>query len=430
MVARDYPRDFAERCFSQIEGFGEYGFPESHAASFALLVYASAWLKCRYPEVFAAALINSQPMGFYAPAQIVRDVREHGIEVRSVDINHSDWDATLEPASHPATHVHALHHDMAKDICSTHTLRLGFRQIKGLSEQDARRVVTARCRPYRSIRDVWLRSGLSPRIIERLADADAFGSLGLTRRQALWAAKALGRVGEHEDDLPLFRASCTNVSEPEQSSYVPETEIALPPMTPGEEVVNDYRFLELSLREHPARFLRAELLHRGIVCNENLRTRRSGERITVSGLVTIRQRPGTASGVIFMTIEDETAIANIIVWPRTFERFRAIVLGARYISVTGELQQESGVVHVVATKLDDLTPLLARLTENAPPVQSLARADAVKRPHDEAVERRALGRRNPARVAAPAELPGFSASDLDIPARGSAHVPCRRGERY
>jgi error-prone DNA polymerase len=425
MVARNYPRDFAERCFGQIEGFGEYGFPESHAASFALLVYASSWLKCRYPDVFAAALLNSQPMGFYAPAQIVRDLTEHGVEVRPTDINRSDWDATLEPHAHPAPRVHARHCEMAQDIRSTHALRLGFRQIKGLSEQDGRRIVAVRHQSYASVRDFWLRTGLSPRVIAQLADADAFGSLGLTRRQALWAAKALGRVGEREDDLPLFHVR-GNFAEHSQDSYCPEPAVTLPLMPLGEEVVNDYRFLALSLRAHPASFLRADLDRRGIVCNEALRTRRSGERVTVSGLVTIRQRPGTASGVIFMTIEDETAVANIIVWPNTFERFRAVVLGARYISVTGELQQESGVIHVVAARLDDLTPLLARLTENGPAIESLARADAVKRPHDENIDSRARGRRNPPRIAAPAQLPDLLASDLDVPARGSAHTPARR----
>ena len=212
-----------------------------------------------------------------------------------------------------------------------------------------------------------------------------------------------------------------------QSSYRPEPEVTLPLMPLGEEVVYDYRFLELSLRAHPASFLRNDLTERGIIRNQELRSRRSGERAAISGLVTIRQQPGTASGVIFMTIEDETAIANIIVWPRTFERFRAIVLGARYIAVTGELQQESGVIHVVAQRLEDLTPLLARLTENAPPIESLARADAVKRPHDENIDSRARGRRNPPRIATPAELPDLLASDLDVPARGSAHAPARRG---
>jgi error-prone DNA polymerase len=462
MVTRNYPLDFAERCFSQIEGFGEYGFPESHAASFALLVYASAWLKCRYPDVFAAALLNSQPMGFYAPAQIVRDVREHGIEVRPVDINHSDWDATLEPHSSPADRVHALHSEMTKDICSTHALRLGFRKIKGLSMRDARLIVAARRRTqdmrdaarearYSSMRDLWLRTGLSSRIIARLADADAFGSLGLTRRQALWEAKALGRVGDKEDDLPLFRTTCGG-TDPHPISFashceakeiepgsspgqaiplsgggISEPQVTLPLMGFGEEVVNDYRFLELSLRAHPACFLRDDLTRRGIIRNEALRTRRSGEHVIVSGLVTIRQRPGTASGVIFMTIEDETAIANIIVWPKIFERFRAIILGARYLAVSGMLQHESGVIHVVAARLEDLTALLARLTEDSTPVQSLARADAIKHPHDENIDSRARGRRNPPRISAPAALPDLFASDFEVSARGSAHVPARRG---
>jgi len=535
MVARDYPREFAERCFSQIEGFGEYGFPESHAASFALLVYASAWLKCRYPDVFAAALLNAQPMGFYAPAQIVRDLREHGVEVRPVDVNHSNWDATLEPGPRAALaseasgqrghsisaraghspepgssaratdRLHAIHRDMAGDIHATHALRLGFRKIKGLSEEDAKLIVDGRVHksaeqgstplptppptqvgparlaqyiaepgqarvpwareqtesaaqivPYKSVRDVWLRTGLSSRIIERLADADAFGSLGLTRRQALWAAKALGRVGDKDDDLPLFRMDTTQAPVPAAAPYSEPT-VTLPPMPLGEEVVNDYRFLELSLRAHPAAFLRADLTRRGIARNEDLRACRSGERVAVSGLVTIRQRPGSANGVIFMTIEDETATANIIVWPKTFERFRPIILGARYVAVSGELQQESGVIHVVARRIEDLTPLLARLTEDAPPIESLARADepgsgecparaliewprwplaslasaaradAVKRPHDEDIDSRARGRRKEPRIAAPTELPDLLASDLDVPARGSAHAPSRRG---
>jgi error-prone DNA polymerase len=425
MVARNYPREFAERCFSQIEGFGEYGFPESHAASFALLVYASAWLKCRYPDVFAAALLNAQPMGFYAPAQIVRDLREHGVEVRPVDINHSHWDASLEPGS-PAA-VHALHRDMAGDIRTTHALRLGLRKIKGLSEEHGRRIVQNRGAGYTSVRDLWLRTALPPHIVARLADADAFGSLGLSRRQALWAAKALGRVGDKDDDLPLFRVAAVPPQAPAQISVPREPAVQLPAMPLGEEVVNDYRFLELSLRPHPACFLRADLARRGIIPNEELRGLPSATRVSVSGLVTVRQQPGSANGVIFMTIEDETAVANIIVWPKTFERFRPIIMGARYLAISGELQKESDVIHVVARRLDDLTWLLARLTEDAPPIEALARADAVKRPHDENVDSRARGRRNPPRIAAPAQLPDLLASDLDVPARGSAHAPARRG---
>src|SRR5262249_24377275 len=425
MVARNYPRDFAERCFSQIEGFGEYGFPESHAASFALLVYASSWLKCRYPDVFAAALLNAQPMGFYAPAQIVRDLREHGVEVHPVDVNHSDWDATLEPGERAAARLDPLHHDMAGDIRSTHALRLGLRKIKGLSQEHGRMIVQNRAAGYASVRDFWLRTGLPTHVIARLADADAFGSLDLTRRQALWTAKALGRVGAVEDDLPLFRTSVPAVAP--QISVSHEPAVRLPAMPLGEEVVNDYRFLELSLRAHPASFLRADLDRHGIIRNEELRALPRSARVRVSGLITVRQQPGAANGVIFMTIEDETAIANIIVWPKTFERFRPVIMGARYVAVSGELQQESGVIHVVAARLDDLTSLLARLTEDAPPIESLARADAVKRPHDENVDSRARGRRNPPRIAAPSTLPDLLASDLDVPARGSAHAPARRG---
>jgi DNA polymerase III alpha subunit len=431
-VGKGYPRDFAERCFSQIEGFGEYGFPESHAASFALLVYASAWLKCRYPEVFATALLNSQPMGFYAPAQIVRDLREHGVEVRPVDVNHSDWDATLEPGPRAAACLHALHREMADDIRSERALRLGFRKIKGLAAEDAQRIVAARRtapgapaqRPFASVRDLWLRTGLSPHVIERLADADAFGSLGLGRRQALWAAKALGHVGDGNDDLPLFRTAAPTPAV--AAGVPPEPAVALPAMSAGEEVVNDYRFLSLSLRRHPAAFLRADLASRGIIRNADLRARPSGTHVAVSGLVTIRQRPGSAHGVIFMTIEDESAVANIIVWPQTFERFRPIILGARYVAVHGKLQQEAGVIHVVAGRLDDLTPLLARLTEDMPPPEALARADAVKHPHDDNIDRRARGRRNPPRIAIPPDA-SLIASDLDVPARGSAHAPAKRG---
>jgi error-prone DNA polymerase len=458
MVARGYEREFAERCFSQIEGFGEYGFPESHAASFALLVYASSWLKCRYPDAFAAALINSQPMGFYAPSQIVRDVREHGVEVRPVDVNHSAWDVTLEPGPNPVERMHALHRDMMGDIRTTHAMRLGFRKIKGLSEEQHGKVIMQhRGAGYASVRDLWLRTGLPPHVIARLADADAFGSLGLTRRQALWAAKALGRVGDKDDDLPLFSSDvtspsteCRNNAAQAPLAFPPplrgrdreggphaqdsqqtiasysEPAVTLPPMSLGEEVVNDYRFLELSLRAHPASFLRTDLARRGIIRNEELRATPSGARVTISGLVTIRQRPGSAHGVIFMTIEDETSVANIIVWSKTFERFRPVILGARYIAVRGEVQQESGVIHVVAARIDDLTPLLARLTQDAPPIQSLARADAVKRPHDEDIDSRARGRRNPPRIAAPMEVPDLAA-DLDVPARGSAHAPSRRG---
>jgi len=514
MIRNGYERDFAERCFGQIEGFGEYGFPESHAASFALLVYASAWLKCHYPDAFAAALLNAQPMGFYAPAQIVRDAREHGVEVRPPDVNHSDWDSTLEPGERAAERLHELHRDMRGDVRATHAIRLGLREIKGLSEEDGRRIVerrgaplpprtsfftsplagevdrrsdseggreggkrqapaqistplptpppqggrehapasdevgiSPRAVPYDSIRDVWLRTGLSPRVLERLADADAFASLGLTRRDALWAAKALGRVGDRDDDLPLFAVSAflseaarhtlfTSPLEGEvdqrrlagvdrEGGTFREPDVALPPMPIGEEVINDYRFLRLSLRAHPAQFLRGDLDGRGCLRNETLRTVAQNARVAVSGLVTCRQRPGSANGVVFMTIEDESAVANVIVWPRTFERFRPVVLGARYVLVTGRVQQESGVIHVIAERLEDLTPWLARLAEHGGDIDGLARCDEVRRPVEDQREARSVGSRHNRLVALMREMPEL-ASDLDVPARGSAHAPSKR----
>jgi error-prone DNA polymerase len=459
MLKNGYARDFAERCFQQIEGFGEYGFPESHAASFALLVYASAWLKCRYPDAFAAALLNAQPMGFYAPAQIVRDAREHGVEVRPPDVNHSDWDSTLEPGPRAAEGLHELHHDMRADVRATHVLRLGLREIKGLKEEDGRRVVERRIQPswpglsrpstssfngqgvdarhkaghdeleipfsydtYDSVRDVWLRTGLRPRVLERLADADAFGSLGLSRRDALWAAKALGRVGDRDDDLPLF-ATGNDAAAARIVSREPD--VSLRPMPLGEEVINDYRFLRLSLRAHPARFLRADLDARHVLRNETLRGIANNTRVRISGLVTCRQRPGSAKGVVFMTIEDESAVANVIVWPRTFERVRPVVLGARYVLVTGRVQAESGVIHVVAEQLENLTPWLARLADHGAEIDGLARCDEVRRPIEDQREARSLGGRHNRLLALMREMPEL-VSDLDVPARGSAHAPNRR----
>jgi error-prone DNA polymerase len=353
MVRRGYDRKFAEGCFSQIRGFGEYGFPESHAASFANLVYVSCWMKCYYPDVFAAALLNSQPMGFYAPAQIVRDAREHGVEVRPVDVNASDWDCVLEDKPAPSGVLQMRHASMKGDIRSTHALRLGFRQISGFSEAHGLKIESARGRGFDSVRDLWLRTRLPPAALERLANADAFGSLGLSRRDALWAVRALQRAGD-KDDLPLF----ARVAMPEL-----EPDATLPPMPPGEQVVEDYRHLHLSLKAHPVSFLRAELERRRIVRHEHLPGIASGERVTVAGLVLVRQRPGTAKGVIFMTLEDETGIANTIVWQRTFEQFRPVVIGARLVSVSGPVQNASGVIHVVAEDVRDLTALLRRLSE-------------------------------------------------------------------
>ena len=372
MAANGYDRAFAERCFRQIEGFGEYGFPESHAASFALLVYASCWLKARYPDVFCAAILNAQPMGFYAPAQLVRDAREHGVEVRPPDINHSDWDSTLEDGTFDAARIAPRHREMNGVIRARMAVRLGFRQIKGLAEADMARLIAARGRGYDSVRDVWLRSGLGPAVITKLAEADAFRSLGLDRRAALWAAQALdgGQAAEH---LPLFDAPGTAMRDLEPDAH-------LPPMPPGEQVIHDYRSLSLSLKAHPLSFLRKRLARARILTGEDLERTPSGRLVEVCGLVLVRQRPGSAKGVVFMTLEDETGVANIIVWPKVLERFRAVVLGARLVRVAGRLQSESGVIHVVATRLEDATPLLAGLSEESLLIDSLANADEVRRP--------------------------------------------------
>jgi error-prone DNA polymerase len=365
MIANGYQRAFAEASFSQIEGFGEYGFPESHAASFAILVYVSCWLKCYYPDVFAAALLNAQPMGFYAPAQIVRDAADHGVEVRPIDINHSDWDNVLEPGPEAAKRLHQRHTGMQADIKSTHAMRLGFRQAKGLKQEEMDQLVARRGRGYDSVRDVWLRSGLPASSIERLADLDAFRSLGLDRRDALWAVRGLNRVGGQED-LPLFARAHDPTREPD---------FDLPPMALGEHVVEDYRTLGLSLKTHPTALLREEMAARRAVKSEKLSDIPNGQRVRVAGLVLVRQRPGTASGVIFMTLEDETGIANIVVWPKLFEQFRREVLGGRLIAIDGPVQSESDVIHVIAERVHDWTPLLGQLSAHGPEIDSTAPTD-------------------------------------------------------
>jgi error-prone DNA polymerase len=371
MVARGYDEDFATRCFKQIEGFGTYGFPESHAASFALLVYASCWMKCHYPDVFACALLNAQPMGFYAPAQIVRDAREHGTPVADVDINFSDWDSTLfavEPADRLP--VHQKHVDRAEDIMGTHAIRLGFRQAGGLIEHDIRRLVARRGAGYDSIRDLWLRAELSPAVLEKLAEADSFRSLGLDRREALWIVRGLNKSGD-KDDLPLLKVLSFIEIEPEAK---------LPPMPLGQHVVEDYRHLSLSLKAHPVVFLRAQLSKRGVSKACSLLTFPANQRVSVAGLVLVRQRPGTAKGTVFLTLEDETGVANIIVWPKVFEALRAVVIGSKLIAVTGRLQREGEVVHIVAEKAEDWTRALSQLSVMGPDLQAIARADEIKQP--------------------------------------------------
>jgi error-prone DNA polymerase len=369
MTARGYDAAFATNCWSQIEGFGSYGFPESHAASFANLVYASAWIKCHFPDVFAAALLNSQPMGFYASAQLVRDAQEHGVEVRSVDVNISNWDCTLEsleseeieseadvlPPPLAGRELQPRHESQRGDIRTTRAMRLGFRQISGFSEDWGKKIESLRGAGFDSVRDLWLRTNLPPAALEKLAHADAFNSLGLNRRDALWAVKALRRAGD-KDDLPLFARAAMPQLEPDAH---------LPSMPPGQQVVEDYRHLSLSLKAHPVSFLRSQLTPRGIIQHDLLQTMPSGRRVTVAGLVLVRQRPG-AGNAIFLTLEDETAVANAILWPRVFEAYRPVIMGARMISVTGMLQNEQGVIHVVAEHFEDLSPLLRTLSEDLP----------------------------------------------------------------
>jgi error-prone DNA polymerase len=356
MTDNGYSKEFAERCFKQIEGFGDYGFPESHAASFALLVYASCWFKTFYPDVFCAAILNSQPMGFYQPAQLVRDALDHGIEIRDVDVNASDWDCALEKSAFDPRRVLARHAEMRDVIKSCHAVRLGFRQIKGLSERRMALFVERRGGGYTSVRDVWLRSGLEVGEIEKLAEADAFRSLGLGRRDALWAVRALDGKSAAEK-LPLFDRPGIFLRELE-----PETQ--LPKMPLGEHVVHDYRTLGLSLKAHPVGFLREKLDRCGVTPNALLPSVKDGRRVRVAGLVLVRQRPGKGNA-IFLTLEDEKSVANIIIWTRVFDRFRALVMGAKFVCVTGKLQSESGVVHIVADKIEDFTPWLSVLREES-----------------------------------------------------------------
>jgi error-prone DNA polymerase len=371
MVARGYDLAFAQRCFDQIKGFGEYGFPESHAASFAHLVYVSSWLKWRYPAAFACALLNSQPMGFYAPAQIVRDAREHGVEVREVDVNCSDWDCTLEPMSVQAELVEALpfSSEEKKDGPSTGSgrtaLRLGLRQIDGLQREAADRLVARR--PYRIVEELRTRGGVPVHAIQRLAAADAFRSIGLDRRAALWDSRALKAA----PDLPLF----TYAEARDEGSESDPAQ--LPAMPLSEHVVNDYQTIRLSLKAHPMRFLRQHYAGRKFITADQLKSIKDGKRLSTAGLVLIRQRPGSAKGVVFITIEDETGIANLVIWPDVFEKQRKIVMGARLIAVHGIVQRDpdSDVIHVVARRLEDHSHMLRHLSDEAMP-STLAQGDA------------------------------------------------------
>ncbi len=334
MVRRGYERSFAENCFNQIKGFGEYGFPESHAASFAILVYISSWIKCYHPAAFAAALLNSQPMGFYAPAQIVRDAREHGVEIRAADINFSSWDNTLEKTG--------------KGLAT----RLGLRQIGGFSKDWANIIVAKRRSAYTNIEEFRRLTRLERRAYVLLADADAFRSLGIARREALWAVRRL----PNDETLPLFQAADSN-------ELPEEAETRLPSMKLSEHVVADYESTRLSLKGHPMQFLREMFVRENVLTCRQANNLGNNRRVKVAGVVTVRQRPGSAKGVVFMTIEDETGIANIVVWKKMLEKYRREVMGARLILIEGTVQSAENVVHVVATRLTDRTNALYLLSE-------------------------------------------------------------------
>ncbi len=405
MVARGYDRDFAQRCFNQIRGFGEYGFPESHAASFAHLVYVSSWLKCHFPAAFAAALLNSQPMGFYAPAQIVRDAEQHKVRVLAADVNFSEWDCTLEnfgsrrdaeeaenaegmgaagSVPPPQDLQSAAEGGFAASASSLRTLqnsaslrephlalRLGLRQIDGLPEHIAAMLVAEREAngPYADVANLKARARISPAHIERLASADAFGSLGLTRRQALWDARSLIAA----PDLPLFAHADTRDEGAERARAV------LPQMPMSEEVVADYQTTRLSLKAHPLAFLRASLGERGFVRAADLRQRKYRSMVQVAGVVLIRQRPGSAKGVVFITLEDETGVINLVIWPDLKEKQRRVVMGARLMEVRGRVEYDDEVIHVIAQHLTDATHELHGLSDDLLR-PAIARADHVNSP--------------------------------------------------
>ncbi|HEY1562021.1 MAG TPA: error-prone DNA polymerase [Caulobacteraceae bacterium] len=338
MIARGYDADFATRCFRQIEGFGSYGFPESHAISFAKLVYVSAWIKRWRPDVFCAAMLNSQPLGFYQPAQLVRDAREHGVEVRPVDILASEWNCTLEAADGEG---------------GLSAVRLGLRSVFGLRQVEAERLLAARASGVRSLRELAGRAALSRQSLELLAEADALRSLGLDRRQGLWAVKGLAPEAKAEVQAPLL----TLMGPPA------EAPAALPAMALGAHVAEDYRTAGLSLKAHPCAFFRTLLDDLGAVTATRLRSLRHGAKVSVGGLVLIRQRPGTAKGVVFATLEDETGAANAVVWPDVFQAHRRMVMASRFLVVHGRVQRAGEVIHVVAERFTDLTGRLADLRE-------------------------------------------------------------------
>ena len=374
MVRRGYAQDFAERVFKQIEGFGSYGFPESHAASFAHLVYASSWIKCHHPGVFACALLNSQPMGFYAPAQIVRDAREHGVRIRPVDINASDWDCSLEPEAGSANGL---------------ALRLGLRMVTGLPAEEAAAILAVRAArngaPFDSVEDMVRRAGAGRRALGALAASDAFAGMGLARREAAWSARGMAGAPH---DLPLFACAADRLAD--EPPLMPEPLADFAPPQPGEQVVEDYRSLGLTLRQHPLALLRPQLSALGQADTGRLREARQGSTIRLAGLVLMRQRPGTAKGVVFLTIEDEHGVGNLVVYPDVALRHRAALIGGRLLLAEGRVERvvehaEVPITHLIVRRLTDRSDLLDGLLQDSAAgsawaERNIGRADEVRRP--------------------------------------------------
>lgn len=345
MIARGYEPDFAQRCYDQIKGFGSYGFPESHAASFAKLVYISSYIKWRYPAVFATALLNSQPMGFYAPAQIIRDAQQHGAQALPIDVNHSVWDNVLEGSG-------------------SLTFRLGFRQIDGFREDWANLLEAGRDRPYRSIEALMRRGRLPVGALRKLADADALRSIGLDRREALWAVRRL----PNDAPLTLFQAA-------DARELGAEADAALPLMPLGEHVAADYQMTRLSLKAHPMSIIRPVFEAEGVLTCAQAVDLAKDTRVRVAGVVLVRQRPGNGKA-IFVTIEDETGVANIVMWADQFERFRREVMSARLMEIEGVIERsKEDVVHVMTRRVIDRSSELSRLSEDHETKVQLSGAD-------------------------------------------------------
>lgn len=339
MIERGYPEDFAKRCFSQIEGFGTYGFPESHAASFALLVYASAYIKCRHPDVFLCAILNAQPMGFYAPAQLIRDAVDHDVKVLPVDINASRWDCMLEWQEQ-----------------GVFAVRLGFRMVPGAANEVMAKIPCPET-PYENIEDVWRRTGVPAAQLEKLAEADAFASLGYNRREALWIVKSLSDI-----PLPLFMAA--DQAEGFDRPEIVEERVALRSLTAAGEVIEDYAVLAFSLRAHPLSLVRGELTRQRWKSMADLRRLKDGDRVRIAGLVLVRQRPGTASGVVFITLEDETGVGNLVVWSTVFDTYRSTIMTADILGCVGRVQREGEIIHVVADSLYSLNDMLTSVSKD------------------------------------------------------------------